>query len=243
MTSQTAWHIFWWYHPQPSYLHICHLHTKRHFTASTLNFSQRPLFICSMQASSWHQTPQASHFNTDVVNRAGFSKLFMGHSDKMWARGKARIPFSFSLSVRRCCDVPLCGNEYPMRQQKICRTWWSMCWRGEARWGEASRWKHNSQSSDIPGLGNVKAQTLASFYKDDNYRSPLLERGIKLLEMLITGRFLNLSKWPFHPISNEMKALGTSLDLMKVILKILIRTRLHNKTHCFLFTTASKSKR
>jgi len=26
----------------------------------------------------------ASHFNTDVVNRAGFSKLFMGHSDKMW---------------------------------------------------------------------------------------------------------------------------------------------------------------
>ena len=97
-----------------------------------------------------------------------------------------------------------------------------------------------------PDWGMLKLRhwpVTGSFYKDDNYRSPLLERGIKLLEMLITGRFLNLSKLPFHPISNEMKALGTSLDLMKVILKILIRTRLHNKTHCFLFTTASKSKR
>ena len=34
---------------------------------------------------------KASHFNTDVVNRAGFSKLFMDHSDKMWARGKVDI--------------------------------------------------------------------------------------------------------------------------------------------------------
>ena len=36
---------------------------------------------------------KASHFNTDVVNRAGFSKLFMDHSDKMWARGKVDITF------------------------------------------------------------------------------------------------------------------------------------------------------
>jgi len=35
----------------------------------------------------------ASHFNTDVVNRAGFSKLFMGHSDKMWARGKDMMKY------------------------------------------------------------------------------------------------------------------------------------------------------
>ena len=28
----------------------------------------------------------------------------MGHSDKMWARGKARI--SFSLGQRNSCDVP-----------------------------------------------------------------------------------------------------------------------------------------
>jgi len=35
----------------------------------------------------------ASHFNTDVVNRAGFSKLFMDHSDKMWARGKDMMKY------------------------------------------------------------------------------------------------------------------------------------------------------
>ena len=53
-------------------------------------------------------TMQASHFNTDVVNRAGFSKLFMGHSDKMWARGKVRIIciLSFSLDPKNCCTVP-----------------------------------------------------------------------------------------------------------------------------------------
>ena len=46
-----------------------------------------------------------------------------------------------------------------------------------------------SISSDIPKLGNGTIQALASFYKDDNYRSLLLVQGIKLLEMLITGRF------------------------------------------------------
>merc|ERR1711872_1145428 len=35
----------------------------------------------------------ASHFNTDVVNRAGFSKLFMDHSDKMWSRGKDMMKY------------------------------------------------------------------------------------------------------------------------------------------------------
>ena len=38
-------------------------------------------------------------------------------------------------------------------------------------------------------IGNGTIQALASFYKDDNYRSLLLEQGIKLLEMLITGGF------------------------------------------------------
>ena len=38
-------------------------------------------------------------------------------------------------------------------------------------------------------LGDGTIQALASFYKDDIYRSHLLEQGIKLLEMLITGRF------------------------------------------------------
>ena len=28
-----------------------------------------------------------------MVNRAGFSKLFMDHSDKMWARGKVDINY------------------------------------------------------------------------------------------------------------------------------------------------------
>ena len=42
--------------------------------------------------------PQASHFNTDEVNRAGFSKLFMEHSDKMWARGKVQITYFHSAS-------------------------------------------------------------------------------------------------------------------------------------------------
>ena len=51
----------------------------------------------------------------------------------------------------------------------------------------------------------------------------LLEQGIKLLEILITGGFFNHLQSSFNPnpISNEMKALGTSLDLMKVIMKIL----------------------
>merc|ERR1712193_287650 len=35
----------------------------------------------------------ASHFNTDVVNRAGFSKLFMDHSDKMLSRGKDMMKY------------------------------------------------------------------------------------------------------------------------------------------------------
>ena len=59
---------------------------KYFFTASSLSH----LHLCNIGTIL---TPQASHFNTDVVNRAGFSKLFMGHSDKMWARGKARITF------------------------------------------------------------------------------------------------------------------------------------------------------
>ena len=43
-------------------------------------------------------------------------------------------------------------------------------------------------------IGQCRGRTLASFYKDDNYRSPLLELGIKSLEMLITGGFFNLLK-------------------------------------------------
>ena len=35
--------------------------------------------------------PQASNFNTDVVNRMGFSNFFMDKSDKMWARGKVQL--------------------------------------------------------------------------------------------------------------------------------------------------------
>merc|ERR1711913_250736 len=42
----------------------------------------------------------ASHFNTDVVNRAGFSKLFMGHSDEMKALGT-----SLDLMKVRASDV------------------------------------------------------------------------------------------------------------------------------------------
>ena len=39
--------------------------------------------------------PQASNFNTDVVNRMGFSKFFMDKSDKMWARGKVNFKQKF----------------------------------------------------------------------------------------------------------------------------------------------------
>ena len=35
--------------------------------------------------------PQASSFNTDSVNRMGFSKFFMEQSDKMWARSKVGV--------------------------------------------------------------------------------------------------------------------------------------------------------
>jgi len=35
----------------------------------------------------------ASNFNTDVVNRMGFSKFFMDKSDKMWARGKDMMKY------------------------------------------------------------------------------------------------------------------------------------------------------
>ena len=107
-----------------------HPHTGKLFTASSSY-----LHLCNIGTIP---TLQASHFNTDVVNRAGFSKLFMGHSDKMWARGKARITciLSFSLDPINCCAVP-------KHKQQNCRTWWSMCWRGEARWGAAFRWKYN----------------------------------------------------------------------------------------------------
>ena len=66
---------------------------------------------------------QASHFNTDVVNRAGFSKLFMGHSDKMWARGKARIAciLSFSLKKMLRCSTKLEEISTEL-QSAICRT-------------------------------------------------------------------------------------------------------------------------
>merc|ERR1711934_877692 len=35
----------------------------------------------------------SSSFSTDVKNRMGFSKFFMGHSDKMWARGKDMMKY------------------------------------------------------------------------------------------------------------------------------------------------------
>lgn len=35
----------------------------------------------------------ASSFNTDTVNRMGFSKYFMGQSDKMWNRGKDMMKY------------------------------------------------------------------------------------------------------------------------------------------------------
>ena len=59
--------------------------------------------------------------------------------------------------------------------------------------------------------------------KDAIYRFLQLVWGLKLLEILITGGFFNHLQSSFNPnpISNEMKALGTSLDLMKVIMKIL----------------------
>ena len=36
---------------------------------------------------------QATSFNTDKVNRMGFSKYFLEQSDKMWARGKDMIKY------------------------------------------------------------------------------------------------------------------------------------------------------
>ena len=36
---------------------------------------------------------QATSFNTDKVNRLGFSKYFMEQSDKMWGRGKDMIKY------------------------------------------------------------------------------------------------------------------------------------------------------
>ena len=49
------------------------------------------------------------------------------------------------------------------------------------------------QSGNIHKLGNVAVQALASFYKDDNFRSLLLERGIKLLNIFITCyKFLHI---------------------------------------------------
>jgi len=49
------------------------------------------------------------------------------------------------------------------------------------------------------------------------FRSHQLAVETKLLEMLTTGVFLHMSRLSLtFYLSNEMKALGTSLDLMKV---------------------------
>ena len=66
-----------------------------------------------------------------------------------------------------------------------------------------------SCSSDLPSKGSNDIVDL--------FRSHQLAVETKLLETLTTGDFLHMSRLSLtFYLSNEMKALGTSLDLMKV---------------------------
>ena len=80
--------------------------------------------------------------------------------------------------------------------------------------------ERRQDGNQLPGESPPYSSDLPSKELDDivdHFRSHRLAVETKLLETLTTGDFLVMSRFPvtFY-LSNEMKALGTSLDLMKV---------------------------
>jgi len=107
--GDSGWTTRKYYHPFKAFIII---HNFSKFSQGNSNNLHR--IIVDDFTDSMTYLLMASHFNTDVVNRAGFSKLFMDHSDKMWARGKDMMKYvlkrggkmgtSFQVSFFTCPD-------------------------------------------------------------------------------------------------------------------------------------------